>query len=366
MTDRINVLPVPTWNHLGVNWAGKEFSLAGTQKKEFPKENLLLSPLPSKIERIEEFPEELVHGESGIGKAYDDYVAEHANVSCFLKVKESVEQTIRMKVSVSSASDTVIGSYGIYAEEGSHVTLMQEIASDEQILGSAAELTRIYAKKGARVKLIQIQNLNRTSKSWNGVAIYAEDGARVEVIRAVLGGSCAALGSRASLDGKESSYQLDTIYFGDQTQIFDFNDIADHYGKSTRCDMYTAGVLAGKSSKILRGTIDFKRGAVYAAGHETEEVLMLGKSVRNRTVPLILCGEEQVEGQHAATIGRLDETQIYYLCSRGLTPAEARMLLVEGRFSPVLDQIPDEALRGELSLQIERRLRENDPKSNAS
>lgn len=361
MQDKLNVLPALTWNHLGVNWAGKEFALPEAPKEIPSDERFSVSLLPSGVERIENFPKKNNEMESGIGKSYDTYIEENSNVSCFLKAKKASEQTIRFKASVSGSNTAIIGNYGIYAEEGSSITLLQEADSKEDSSGFTAELTRIYAEKGALVRLIQVQDLNRSCSSWNGVAIRAKEGAKVEVIRAVMGGKKAALGSKAVLEGKESNYLLNTIYFGDQTQVFDFNDTSEHIGKSTRCDMYTAGVLAGESSKILRGTIDFKKGAAYSTGHESEDVLVLGKKVRNRTVPLILCGEEQVEGQHAATIGRLDETQIYYLCSRGLTPLQARLLLIKGRFAPVLDLIPDENLREGLSLQIERRLKSNEP-----
>ena len=366
MNEQLNNLPVLTWNHLGVNRAGQEFALPEVPQSGSAEENLTISILPSNVERVQEFPIDHEEMESGVGKAYDNYILKNSNISYLLKVKGETEQTIRTKTCVSSGHRAIAGSFGIYAEEGSSLVWMQESVSDEDVSGFSTELTRIYAKKNSRIRLIQVQNLNRSTPSWNGVAIYAEDGARVEVVRAVLGSSRSAFGTRAELKGKDSSYQLDSIYFADQTQLFDFNDVSNHYGKNTQADMYTAGVLAGESSKTLRGTIDFKKGAVYGVGHESEDVLMFGDKVRNRTVPLILCAEEQVEGQHAASIGRLDETQIYYLISRGLTPLQARMLLIEGRFAPVLDKIPDEKLREELASQIERRLKENEPKSNAS
>ena len=80
------------------------------------------------------------------------------------------------------------------------------------------------------------------------------------------------------------------------------------------CDLY---------DKILRGTIDFRRGAKRGVGHESEDVLLSSPHARNRTAPLILCGEEEVEGQHAASIGRLDEAKLYYL--RSLTGKAARI-----------------------------------------
>ena len=68
-------------------------------------------------------------------------------------------------------------------------------------------------------------------------------------------------------------------------------------------DTASAGALSGSADKILRGTIDFKEGAKRGIGHESEDVILLGPDVRDRTAPLILCHEEEVEGQHAASHG---------------------------------------------------------------
>ena len=91
-------------------------------------------------------------------------------------------------------------------------------------------------------------------------------------------------------------------------------------------------------------------------GHESEDVLLFGPDARNRTAPLILCGEEEVEGQHAASIGRLDEEKLYYLRSRGLSEAQARRLMVDARFAPALDKIPLTELRAEAAAETARRL----------
>jgi hypothetical protein len=89
-------------------------------------------------------------------------------------------------------------------------------------------------------------------------------------------------------------------------------------------------------------------------------VLLLSPSARNRTVPLILCGEEAVEGQHAASLGQFDEKQLYYLCSRGLSLKEAKRMLVEARFMPVFHKITPDDLRMEILNVIERRLDEHE------
>ena len=67
-------------------------------------------------------------------------------------------------------------------------------------------------------------------------------------------------------------------------------------------------------------------------------------------------GEEEVEGQHAASIGRLDEAKLYYLRSRGLSEAQARRLMVDARFAPAIDKIPLDSLQDEVRENVARRL----------
>ena len=81
------------------------------------------------------------------------------------------------------------------------------------------------------------------------------------------------------------------------------------------------------SSKIFRGTIDFKNGSAGSVGTEQENVLLLGEEIVNQTIPLILCAEEDVQGNHGATIGELDEEILFYFASRGIEREQAEKLM---------------------------------------
>ena len=74
---------------------------------------------------------------------------------------------------------------------------------------------------------------------------------------------------------------------------------------------------------------------------EVQDQLLLGDGVVNQTIPLILCGEEDVEGNHGATIGRLDEKMLFYLASRGIPEEAARSLLARARIEAVVDLLPE-------------------------
>ena len=100
------------------------------------------------------------------------------------------------------------------------------------------------------------------------------------------------------------------------------------------------------ASKIFRGTIDFKRGASDSVGNEKETVLMLGDDVTNRTVPLILCAEENVVGNHGASIGQLDDETLFYFESRGIGRDVAEKLLARASIERVARLIGDEEAEG--------------------
>jgi Fe-S cluster assembly scaffold protein SufB len=92
----------------------------------------------------------------------------------------------------------------------------------------------------------------------------------------------------------------------------------------------------------LKGTIDFLCGSSGAKGAEKEDVMLLGDKVQNKTVPLLLCAEEDVEGEHGASVGRIDDELMFYMLSRGLDEQTAIDLLARSKISSVISKIDDE------------------------
>ena len=119
---------------------------------------------------------------------------------------------------------------------------------------------------------------------------------------------------------------METRYLGRAEQVRDFNYSLRHHGAKTRCNLQANGVLADKSKKTLRGTIDLVRGCKGAEGSENETVLLVDEGVHNKTVPVILCNEDDVAGNHGATIGHIRDEQLFYLASRGLAQDAAERM----------------------------------------
>jgi len=99
-----------------------------------------------------------------------------------------------------------------------------------------------------------------------------------------------------------------------------------------------------------------KRGAKKAKGNESEVVLLLDKTVRSDAIPALWCSEDDVQANHSASAGQIDENKLYYMMSRGLSIDEAKLLMVEASFNPVIDTLPSDTMRESIRDYIGRRI----------
>ena len=216
---------------------------------------------------------------------------------------------------------------------------------DEKIFNVPADETRTFSDVN-----LSAENIARRIK------ISVGERARVEFISADIGRGNYSADVEINLDGDDSSADLEAVYFGDGKRKLDFNYVIRQRGKRTQATMNVRGALTANCDKIFRGTLDFQKGAKGSTGRELEEVIILSSGTRNRSVPLMLAAEDEVDGHHAVSVGRLDEEKIFYLMSRGLDKAEAERLIVEAAFNPVVEKIPDENLRDDLLENLKARL----------
>ena len=144
-------------------------------------------------------------------------------------------------------------------------------------------------------------------------------------------------------------------------QKIDINLAVNHWGKKTESEIKANGALMDSAEKVFRGTIDFKNGSSDSVGAENETVLMLGDNVVNKTVPLILCAEENVEGSHGATIGELDSATLFYFESRGIDKEHASDIMARASVERIarlpgdgeFEKAVEEALVRQLKPQFE-------------
>ena len=149
--------------------------------------------------------------------------------------------------------------------------------------------------------------------------------------------------------GEGSESNLKVVFGATGRQHQDIVASQVHNGSFSRSDILGRGVLSGRAHTVFRGNGQINHAAKNASTYQRQQALVLSDKARADSIPALIINEHEVEGAgHAATVGQLDEEQLFYLMARGLTRQEAVRLLVMAFLAPVLEQIPVQELRDEM------------------
>ena len=252
-----------------------------------------------------------------------------------------------VKITYRAGEDNSLNSHIIYVSEGSELTLIEVFESDnkDNLLGLQ---TRVYVCENASIKLVRVNLLSDSTDHFDDLGFHLENDAKAELVQLELGGKRSYVGVRTELVGRKSEYRSATGYLCKGDSLLDMNFVTNEWGKKVSSNMDASGVLLDNSTKVYRGTIDFKEGAKGASGFEKEDTLLFSPNIINKSVPLILCHEEDVEGDHGATIGRIDEKLLFYIKSRGIDEKAAKQLMTEAYINAVTEQIGDDETEGKV------------------
>lgn len=337
LINRANVPAAQTWNRLRAN------SLSVTVPNHADAGTVYL-PLPRLFERIE----------CGMGQEVTDYVESQAFKSDFYNVPARTKRDEPIVVAVSAAQNQCANT-GIIVREGAEATVViAAFAGDvdgdaptgsdanDDALPTSAALTRIVVEAGAKLHLIEMLGVNEGQQHLESVGLEIHQDAAVDVKQYALGGSTIGLGLTANLVGAQARLDLNNRYHATHEETLDINHLVRMRGTSTRALLTESGVLNEAAKKTLRATIDLVRGAKDAQGNEIETVMILGDDVVNKTMPAILCDEDDVAGNHGATIGSVSPEQLDYLAARGLSHQAAEQMFIRALFEDAIINAPEE------------------------
>lgn len=232
----------------------------------------------------------------------------------------------------------------IIAEENSEITVIMDYSSEKNAEGFSEIKTKLIAKPYSKIHLVKVQLLGQNYTQIDDTECVTEENAFIDVTQIELGGSKIYAQVKNDLKGYKAKFNSDTAYIAKDNQIFDMNYVVNHFGQKTDTKMVVKGVVDGNALKTYRGTIDFKNGCAGATGDEQEETLLMSPKAINKSIPMILCDEEDVSGTHGATLGRLSAEELFYMQSRGIDENEAKVMMSRAKIISVANLIPNEEL----------------------
>ncbi len=344
----LNPLPTLTWNWLAMNRA--KFDAEVDVNNGGVK--VSCSKLPKGVTYIEDAEKEVLSVQeidTALGKNFSSMLHKHGVIPSVFSIEDGVKAgpvTMRFELKDKAAN---YKSLVVNAGNDTDFTLILDFTSAKKDSGINAVQTKIYAGKNAKVHLVTVQFLGRDFIHFNDIGTIGEEGSLVDVTQIELGGKKLFAGVYSTLTKQEAAFKNDMAYYLQGDQELDMNFVAAQTGKRTDSCMHVYGTLKDGAKKTYRGTIDFRKGCSGATGDEQEEVLLLSPAVVNKSIPLILCDEEDVSGEHGASIGRLDDDILFYMNSRGISLEAAQQIMVRAKIARVASLIGDEATENKIS-----------------
>jgi Fe-S cluster assembly protein SufD len=262
-------------------------------------------------------------------------------------------------LSVLSPDATDLGHALVILEEGAEATLLAETASlGESSTGLHCGAVELIVGPSARLRYVNFQNW--ASGVWHFAHHRAlvDSGAALQWTIAALGSRLSKVNQHVALVGSGAAAQVNGVMFTEGKQHLSYHTLQHHQAPSCKSDLLYKAALQDASRTVWRGMIRVDAGAQKTDGYQRNDNLMLSDHARSDSIPGLEILADDVRCTHGSTTGRVDDDQIFYARTRGLTRKEAVRMVVTGFFQQVFDRITIESVREALGDAIGRRIRE--------
>lgn len=269
-----------------------------------------------------------------------------------------IERPLHVFSALSSGS-TDLGRTLIVLEEDAEATVLAETgSSDPAAPGLHCGAIEILVGQGARLRYVNLQNWGSGVWHFAHQRAVVQRGGQLQWTIGALGSRLAQVNQHVALVGPYATAQVNGVMFTEGKQQITYNTLQHHQAAHCTSDLLYKGALQDKSRLVWRGMIKVDPDAQKTDGYQRNDNLILSESARADSIPGLEIEADDVKCSHGATVGRVDDEQLFYACCRGLTRREATRMIVAGFFQQVFDRISIESVRDALGDAIRRRVRE--------
>ncbi len=271
-----------------------------------------------------------------------------------VRVKVPIEYIVWLDEPGVAAGDVAL----IVTGSGAKVTVLETAASAPGLEGAARfGLVDVFPGEDAEVVFGNVQALGDGVQSLVVRRVLPSPRAHVDWVAAEFGGELSVNEMDSRLDGRGSEVRALGVFFAGGRQHLDLEMRMIHTGRETASDILVRGVVREEGRAVYAPYTLIQHDAKDSTGFQRGNTLVLDPKARAYSIPQLHVVEDEVQGAgHAATIGKMDPDQLFYLQSRGLSEKQAKRLLVDGFFYPVTDHIPVAALKERIMAMVERKM----------
>lgn len=244
----------------------------------------------------------------------------------------------------------------IVAEEGSQATVIEHYAGVDGVEYFTNTVTSIFAAHNASVEHYKLQQEASDAFHVAGIHAIQQRDSRFASHSVALGAALTRNDITTAFDAAGCEATLNGLYLADGRQHVDNHTCIDHRQANGTSRENYRGVLDGMSHAVFNGKVIVRPGAQKTNAYQANHNLLLSRDAEIDTKPQLEIHADDVKCNHGATVGQLDETQLFYLRSRGIEESIARSLLVHAFAHDVIERIRVASLRGRLEKILLARL----------
>jgi Fe-S cluster assembly protein SufD len=270
-----------------------------------------------------------------------------------------VEEPVRVELPIEEDGGAVAWRTVIVLEEGAEAEVWEHCASagdeTEALLNSVVEL---HVGGGATLRYVSTQDISERAWIFATQRAQVERDGRLDWAALGFGSARGKVRMETNLAGPGSEARVTGGYAGGPGQHLDYDTTQEHSAPNTFSDLAFRGVLAAGSTAVWRGMIKVDPGAQQTDAFQESRNLLLSPEAHADAIPGLEILADDVRCTHAAAIAQIDKEQLFYLTSRGLGPAEAKGLIIEGFLESLVERLAQGPVRDEVSAALEKRLAE--------
>lgn len=235
----------------------------------------------------------------------------------------------------------------VYVDDGASLTYVHEFSSPEESKGQVmhAGQIEIYVGNGSNLRFVELQSWGENVWHFTHERIKVDRDANLDWIFGALGSRLTKNFSELDLVGEGATGRMSGFYFTDGEQHLDHDTQQNHLAPHTTSDLLFKGALKDRSRSVWQGMIYVAKNAQRTDGYQANRNLVLSEKARADSIPGLEILADDVRCTHGATVGKIDEDQVFYLRSRGIPYEDAERLIVEGFFDPIMQRISFEGVR---------------------
>ena len=231
----------------------------------------------------------------------------------------------------------------------SHTFTMDTFRTEESV--------NINLGSGAAVEFIVMQNEHNGAFHQSTYDIRLAEGAVLNMVFLSLHGGVIKNRIKVSLEGERAECNLSGLYLTDSEQLMDYAVEMDHLVPRCTSSQLFKGVLDDRGISHFDGIIKVVPDAQKTEAYQANHNLLLSDDAKVFTKPQLEIYADDVKCSHGATVGRLDDSQLFYMRTRGIPVEEARVLQQMAFTEEVIGKISSPELRGRMMSLVEKRLR---------